>query len=189
MTILDFLRNSWRIGATREYGDRTWMMAKITNITLVDDLDGGRADETVTFTVDGKEFEIDLSAQHASELREVFAPFVGAARRAPSGSGRRNYARVASSAGKTREENAAIREWALSAGFQVSERGRIPSNVLEAYANRGASTREPEAAPDAPREAAPEPTPDVSSEAAAEPQAESEPKPKRRTRKKVAAAS
>ncbi|GAA4714835.1 hypothetical protein GCM10023215_67550 [Pseudonocardia yuanmonensis] len=151
-------------------------MAKITNITLVDDLDGGRADETVTFTLDGKEFEIDLSTKHASELREAFAPFVGAARRASSGSGRRNYARVPSSSGKTREQNAAIREWAVSAGFQVSERGRIPSNVLEAYANRGASAAAPEAG-DAPREAA------------AEPAAESEAKPKRRTRKKVAEAS
>ncbi|WP_308194428.1 histone-like nucleoid-structuring protein Lsr2 [Pseudonocardia kujensis] len=164
-------------------------MAKITNITLVDDLDGGRADETVTFTVDGKEFEIDLSAQHASELREAFAPFVGAARRAPSGSGRRNYARVGSSAGKTREENAAIREWALSAGFQVSERGRIPSNVLEAYANRDTTAPTPEPVPDAPREATQEPAPEASSGAAAEPQAESAAKPKRRTRKKVATAS
>ena len=152
-------------------------MAKITNITLVDDLDGGRADETVTFTLDGKEFEIDLSAKHATELREAFAPFVGAARRASSGSGRRSYARVSSSSGKTREENAAIREWAVSAGFQVSERGRIPSNVLEAYANRGASAAAPEPEKDAPREAA------------AEPAAESDAKPKRRTRKKAAAAS
>jgi|tagenome__1003787_1003787.scaffolds.fasta_scaffold20350591_2 hypothetical protein len=148
-------------------------MAKITNITLVDDLDGGRADETVAFTLDGKEFEIDLSATHASELREAFAPFVGAARRSSSGSGRRNYARVPSSSGKTREENAAIREWAVSAGFQVSERGRIPSNVLEAYANRGTSAA----------------TPEPVQEAAGEAPAESEAKPKRRTRKKVAAAS
>lgn len=156
-------------------------MAKITNITLVDDLDGGQADETVTFTLDGKEFEIDLSAKHASELREAFAPFVGAARRSSSGSGRRNYARVPSSPGKTREENAAIREWAVSAGFPVSERGRIPSNVLEAYANRGTAAPAPEPAPEPAQEAGPE--------AAAEPQAESEAKPKRRTRKKVAAAS
>lgn len=152
-------------------------MAKITNITLVDDLDGGQADETVTFTLDGKEFEIDLSAKHASELREAFAPFVGAARRSSSGSGRRNYARVPSSPGKTREENAAIREWAVSAGFPVSERGRIPSNVLEAYANRGTAGPPPHAVP----EPAPEP--------AREATAESEAKPKRRTRKKVAAAS
>lgn len=147
-------------------------MAKITNVTLVDDLDGGRADETVTFTLDGKDFELDLSATHASQLREAFAPFVGAARRA-SGSGGRSYARVRSSSGKTRQENAAIREWALSAGFQVSERGRIPSNVLEAYANRGTSGRAPEPAP----------------EAAAQASAESSAKPKRRSRKKVAATS
>jgi hypothetical protein len=152
-------------------------MAKITNITLVDDLDGGRADETVTFTLDGKEFEIDLSARHAAELRDAFAPFVGAARRSSSGPGRRNYARVGPSSGKTREENAAIREWAVSAGFPVSERGRIPSNVLEAYANRDTSA------------AAPEPAQDAPAEAGAEPSAESEAKPKRRTRKKVAAAS
>ncbi|MFC5950029.1 Lsr2 family protein [Pseudonocardia lutea] len=151
-------------------------MAKVTNITLVDDLDGGRADETVTFTLDGKEFEIDLSAQHASELREAFAPFVGAARRASSGAGRRNYARVPSSSGKTREENAAIREWAVAAGFPVSERGRIPSNVLEAYANRGTSS------------AAPEPEKEAAAVTTPEPAAESGAKPKRRTRKKAVAA-
>ncbi|MFR9806967.1 histone-like nucleoid-structuring protein Lsr2 [Pseudonocardia sp. RS010] len=159
----------------------------MTNITLVDDLDGGRADETVTFTLDGRQFEIDLSEQHASELREAFAPFVGAARRASSGAGRRNYARV-SAPGKTREENAAIREWALAAGFQISERGRIPSHVREAYANRGSTASAARPTRETSTGGAGEAPAEVTTGSTAQPAAESAAKPKRRTRKKVAAA-
>jgi len=46
-------------------------------VELVDDLDGGRADETVNFALDGVAYVIDLSAEHATRLREVLAEFVG----------------------------------------------------------------------------------------------------------------
>jgi len=109
-------------------------VAKQTTVTLIDDLDGSPADEQVEFAVDGKSYEIDLSAANSARLRDALAPFVSAARRASTG-GRR-----ASSSGSNpsrpaadREQNQAIREWAQKQGMKISERGRIPSNVLEAY--------------------------------------------------------
>lgn len=112
-------------------------MAQVTEVTLVDDLDGGKADETVAFSLDGKSFEIDLSAAHASQLRDAMASYIDAARRATAGGGRRSLPRVVSTQPKSnREENAAVRQWAQRNGYKVSERGRIPSEVLQAYADR-----------------------------------------------------
>jgi hypothetical protein len=111
-------------------------VAKHTTVTLVDDLDGGEADEQVQFAVDGKSYEIDLSSKNAEKLREGLAPYVSAARRAggrsaaPSSSGSSN-----SSSASDRAMNRAVREWAVAQGMKISERGRIPSNVLEAYRN------------------------------------------------------
>jgi hypothetical protein len=116
-------------------------MAQVTEVTLVDDLDGGKADETVTFAIDGKSFEIDLSAAHASELRDALCSFISAARSTGPGGGQPRQARAGAAPMKSREENAAIRRWAQENGFQVSERGRLPSTVVMAYANRGATAQ------------------------------------------------
>ncbi|MDN5750439.1 MAG: Lsr2 family protein [Pseudonocardia sp.] len=109
-------------------------MAKQTTVTLIDDLDGSEADEQVEFAIDGKGYEIDLSSANVSRLRDALAPYVSAARRT---SGRRGSSSSATSApsraGTDREQNQAIREWAQQQGMKISERGRIPSNVLEAY--------------------------------------------------------
>ncbi|MBW0091262.1 Lsr2 family protein [Pseudonocardia sp. KRD-184] len=139
-------------------------MAKQVVETLVDDLDGSEAEETVSFAIDGRQFEIDLNAAHASELRDVIAPFVGAARRAGGGTARRTPQRASTST-KSKEENAAIRAWAMANGLEVSERGRMSSAVLTAYENRGNAPVEPEPVVEA------------------EPVAEE--KPKRRTRRKA----
>lgn len=107
-------------------------MAKHTTVTLVDDLDGGEADEQVQFAVDGRTYEIDLSTKNAEKLREGLAPYVSAARRA----GGRAAATPSSSNGSSASEravNRAVREWAVGQGMKISERGRIPSSVLEAY--------------------------------------------------------
>nr|WP_181784195.1 Lsr2 family protein [Pseudonocardia pini] len=111
-------------------------MARVTEVTLVDDLDGGKADETVSFALDGKSFEIDLSAEHAAQLRDAIAPYVGAARRTSAGGRRQSVAPETAAPAKSREENAAIREWAKANGFDVSERGRLRSDVVQAYAER-----------------------------------------------------
>lgn len=113
-------------------------MAQKTTVTLVDDLDGGTADETVEFGVDGVSYEIDLSSGNAGKLRDAVAEYVGHARR--SGGRRRTSRATGRSAGSgggrasvDREQNAAIRDWARKRGMAVSDRGRIPSDVLEAY--------------------------------------------------------
>jgi hypothetical protein len=107
-------------------------VAKQTTVVLVDDLDGTEAAEQVEFAVDGKSYEIDLSAANSAKLREALAPFVSAARRA---GGRRSGTPSAAPArpASDRAHNQAIREWAVAQGMKISERGRIPSNVLEAY--------------------------------------------------------
>lgn len=105
-------------------------MAQKVNIILVDDLDGSEATETVAFGLDGSEYEIDLNESNATELRDAIAKYVGMARKVAKGKGRstRSSSSSSSSADKT-----AIREWAKANGFEVSERGRIPANVQEAY--------------------------------------------------------
>ena len=107
-------------------------MAKQTTVTLVDDLDGTEAEEQIEFAMDGRSYEIDLSAANSARLREALEPFVSAARR--TGGRRRSASSAAAARPSTdREQNQAIREWAQAQGMKISERGRIPSNVLEAY--------------------------------------------------------
>jgi len=110
-------------------------VAKQTTVTLIDDLDGSPADEQVEFAVDGKSYAIDLSSANGAKLRDALAPFVSAARRAAGGGRRSSGAGGPATSRPTvdREQNQAIREWAQRQGMKISERGRIPSNVLEAY--------------------------------------------------------
>lgn len=101
-------------------------MAQKVQVLLEDDLSGGPAEATVRFGLDGAAYEIDLNSDNASKLRESLQPFVTHARKA--GAGRRRT-RGASS----RERSADIRSWAKSAGIQVSDRGRIPADVVAKY--------------------------------------------------------
>ncbi|MEA9986266.1 Lsr2 family protein [Subtercola sp. RTI3] len=105
-------------------------MAKkvVTTTTLEDDLDGGTADETVVFAIDGTEYEIDLSKANAKELRDSILKFSNKAR--PIKRGRRtSTATVRNSA----EDLAAIRTWARANGHEVSDRGRIAQPIQDAY--------------------------------------------------------
>jgi Lsr2. len=97
---------------------------------LIDDLDGGTANETVTFAIDGTSYEIDLSDGNAKKLRESLAPFVTSARRAEGATTRR---RRGGQRGMSREKSSEIRHWAKAHGLPVSERGRIASSVVEQY--------------------------------------------------------
>ncbi|MFI5497101.1 Lsr2 family protein [Actinoplanes sp. NPDC051859] len=109
-------------------------MAKQIVTLLTDDLDGGEADHTVEFSLDGVNYTIDLSEKNTAKLRKVMDPYLAAATRV----GRLNStSRVASRkpapARAQKELNQDMREWAAKNGFEVSDRGRIPSSVVEAY--------------------------------------------------------
>jgi hypothetical protein len=111
-------------------------MAQKVLVSLVDDLDGTEAEETVEFGLDGVSYQIDLSTDNAEELRDALAQYVEHARRA-GGRKRAAVRPTAKSAARPatvdREQNQAIRAWARKNGFAVSDRGRIPSEVVEAY--------------------------------------------------------
>jgi Lsr2 len=111
-------------------------VAQIREVRLIDDLDGKEADETLEFGIDGKNYEIDLSTENAVRLRDLLAEFVGSARRLSGGRGRRPAAAAAAATRRPsidREQNQAIRDWARKRGMKVSDRGRIPAEVLDAY--------------------------------------------------------
>ncbi len=108
-------------------------MAQKTIVSLIDDLDGGTADETATFGLDGVTYDIDLSEKNATTLREALAPFVASARRTGGRATRRTTtSRPAAHAGSS-DETSAIREWARVNGHTVSDRGRIAATVVDAY--------------------------------------------------------
>lgn len=107
-------------------------MAQKVVITLVDDIDGGTADETVLFGLDGVNYEIDLTEKNAAELRAAFAPWVGHARR--SGGRKVSGRRPRAAGGASNSEAGKVREWARANGYTVSDRGRIPAEIAEAYA-------------------------------------------------------
>jgi len=108
-------------------------VAKKVQVTLVDDIDQSAATETVTFGLDGTSYEIDLSKSNAKKLRDALSVYVGSARRV-SRSGRGGGPRAARRGGRTdREQTQAIRDWARKNGYTVSDRGRVPAAVLDAY--------------------------------------------------------
>jgi hypothetical protein len=103
-------------------------MAQKVTVALEDDLDGGPADETVQFGIGGTAYEIDLSKKNAAAFRRKVAPYIEHARKAGRGL-RRRPGRTAAS----REHSGDIRAWAKDQGIAVSDRGRIPANVVAQY--------------------------------------------------------
>jgi Lsr2 len=103
------------------------MATKIT-VVLEDDLEGGPAEQTLRFGLDGKEYEIDLNSRNVAVFRQQIAPFIEHARRAGSRQHQRPVRTAAS-----RERSADIRAWAKDNGIAVSERGRIPASIIEQY--------------------------------------------------------
>lgn len=101
-------------------------MAQRVQVLLVDDIDGGNADETVTFGLDGSTYEIDLSVSNAAKLRHDLAEWIGHGRR---GSGRR----VAKRGAARRSNLNDVRDWGRSNGFKVSDRGRVSADLQSAY--------------------------------------------------------
>ncbi|MRH87600.1 Lsr2 family protein [Nocardia sp. SYP-A9097] len=106
-------------------------MARKVIVEMVDDYDGkSTAVETVQFAVDGIDYEIDLSDLNAAALRGVFEQWTSNARKT-SRTSRTNVAKPRPAA--DREQTQAIRDWARQNGFDVSSRGRVPSEILAAY--------------------------------------------------------
>lgn len=107
-------------------------MAQKVYVQLVDDIDGtqleAEAGETVVFSLDGREHEIDLSTEHAAEFREALAPYIKAGRRRPKGA-----APAKRGAKPAKPDLEAIRTWANANGFEVAPRGRVPQAAVDAY--------------------------------------------------------
>src|SRR5690349_52382 len=101
-------------------------MAQKVQTLFIDDLDGSEAEDTVKFGLDGTEYEIDLNAKHAQQLRDVLARYVAAARR----TGARQPARSRRKAAASAPNSTAVREWAKTQGIDVKDRGRIPAELV-----------------------------------------------------------
>jgi nucleoid-associated protein Lsr2 len=110
-------------------------MAKQVITVLTDDLDGGDADRTIGFGLDGVNYAIDLSEKNTGKLRKALEPYLTAATRIgrTGAHGRIASRTTATPARSNRDQNQAIREWAVKNGYQVSERGRIPASIVEAF--------------------------------------------------------
>ncbi|WUI02782.1 Lsr2 family protein [Spirillospora sp. NBC_00431] len=104
-------------------------MAQKVQVIMTDDLDGGAAEETVSFALDGKAYEIDLSEKNASKLRSALHTYMEGGRRLKVTRG----GRLAPRGTGNRERSAEIRQWAKQAGLKVNDRGRIPATVVEQY--------------------------------------------------------
>jgi hypothetical protein len=108
-------------------------MAQKVQVILVDDVDGGEADETVSFALDGVSYEIDVSAVNAEAIRDALAPWVGHARRVGGRTGARARAGARPRPAAERTDLSDVRAWARENGYQVSDRGRVSSEVRAAY--------------------------------------------------------
>jgi len=105
-------------------------VAKKVETVFIDDVDGSKADTTICFALDGAEYEIDLSAAHADELRSAMKQYTEAGRKASTSareSARASARRAAASSGPSSAE---VRDWAKGQGFEVKERGRIPAELV-----------------------------------------------------------
>lgn len=103
-------------------------MAQRTQVLFVDDIDGSEAVGTVRFGLAGADYEIDLSREHADQLSAAIQPYIAAARKVTAA--RKAAARPARA---PRHDQSEVRAWAREQGLKVSDRGRIPADVLSKY--------------------------------------------------------
>jgi hypothetical protein len=113
-------------------------MAQQTTVRFIDDLDGSDASGTFDFALEGRQYQIDLSEENAAKLRNALAPFIDVARKAGGRSVGRRRPRAQQPVDdkpvrSSREQTAAIREWARQHGHKVNDRGRISKSVMAAY--------------------------------------------------------
>ena len=105
-------------------------MASRTQVILEDDLDGGPADETVTFGLQGAQYEIDLSSKNAQKLIKALEPYTTAARKT---GGRRSGTGRSTRTGAGKAQLSQMREWGKANGYKVSDRGRVSAELQEAF--------------------------------------------------------
>jgi hypothetical protein len=104
-------------------------MAQKIQTLFIDDIDGGEAEGTVRFGLDGVSYEIDLNAKHTKELHSTLGKYVEHARKVGAAARRTPRGRRAGDAIDTHK----VREWAKGQGINIKERGRVPANVVEQY--------------------------------------------------------
>ncbi len=102
-------------------------MAQRTQVLYVDDIDGSDAEGTVRFGLGGTDYEIDLNKKHTAQFAQAIGPFIEAARKVPTSR------RAARGSRAPRHGQSAVRAWAREQGIKVSDRGRIPADVLARY--------------------------------------------------------
>jgi hypothetical protein len=132
-------------------------MAQKVHVEMVDDLDGSEATQTVPFGLDGILYEIDLSDENAAHLRDELAKYVAFGTRTGGRKLRLATGQSAAPVSATREKNQEIRGWAQANGYAISDRGRLSTEVVEAFEAAQAAPVEPEPEPSAkaPRKRAP----------------------------------
>jgi hypothetical protein len=108
-------------------------VAQKVQVLLVDDLDGGDADESVTFALDGVTYEIDLTTANADKLRGLLTPYLESGRRTGGRAGRGRGAVKVPRGASAGQDTAKIRAWAKEEGYDVNDRGRVPASIREAY--------------------------------------------------------
>ena len=105
-------------------------MAQKVQTLFIDDIDGGEAEGTVRFALDGAEYEIDLSAKHSDELRDALKDYIAHARKVGA-TARRGGTRSVRKPSSI--DTVAVRAWARDNGFDIKERGRVPAEVVAKY--------------------------------------------------------
>lgn len=116
-------------GTTAQSQNEGTPLARKIHVQLIDDISGENAQETLRFSLDRVEYEIDLAEENAAGLRAALAPFIARGRRVRGASGNRTAGATTTS----RQETQKIREWALANGYNPSSRGRISQDIREAY--------------------------------------------------------
>ena len=105
-------------------------MAQQVQTLFIDDIDGGAAEGTVRFALDGTDYEIDLSGKHSGELHDALRRYIDHARKV-GGTARRPGARPGRKASAM--DTVAVRAWARENGFEIKDRGRVPADLVAKY--------------------------------------------------------
>jgi hypothetical protein len=113
------------------------LMAKQTQVRVTDDIDGSDADEEVLFAFRGAQYEIDLSARNVEALEKALARYVKAGREVRPARGTTRRSATTRSAKAAKEDVATMREWAKANGYRVADRGRVSTEIREAFQAAG----------------------------------------------------